>query len=77
MRNHWSLALGFLLISCMPEQMPAEDELSCARAEKAKHPERWKKLEKITAAEATTQQRKLMAMEDEFRQQRIATLSRY
>ena len=77
MRNRWSLALGFLLIGCMPEQMTAEDELSRARAAKAKHPERWKKLEKISAAEATKQERKRLEDESAHNQRMIAIQSGY
>lgn len=64
-------------MGCMPQEMTAEEELSCARAQKTKHPEQWQALKKLTPAEATQQQRKLMEMEDKFRQQRIATLSKY
>ncbi len=77
MRNHWILGLGFLLIGCMPEQTTEEDELTRARAEKAKHPERWKKLEKITPAEATRQERKRLENESEHLEKMIAIRSKY
>lgn len=75
MKNLWGIV--FFFVGCMPQEMTQEEELVRARAEKDKHPEQWRKLEKITPTEATAQQRKLMEMEDEFRQQRIKTLSKH
>lgn len=72
-----TIALGLTLAGCMPQEMTAEEELAHVRAEKAKHPERWQTLKKLTPSEATQQQRKWLKIEDEFRQQRIATLSKY
>jgi hypothetical protein len=77
MKYLWSLALGLTFVGCMPQEMTSEEELSRPRAQKTKNPEQWHKPRKLTSAEANQQHRKLMEMEDEFRQQRITTLSRY
>lgn len=77
MKHLWGVVLGLMLAGCMPQEITAEEELAHARAEKDKHPEQWHKPRKLTQAEATQQQRKLMELEDEFRQQRIKTLSKY
>lgn len=69
--------MGLMLVGCMRQEMTAEQEFARARTEKDKHPEQWHKPRKLTQAEATLQQRKLMELEDEFRQQRIKTLSKY
>lgn len=77
MQYLWSMALGLTLVGCMPQEMTEEEELNRARAEKNKHPEQWRKLEKITPAEATQQQRKNLEEESVHNRRMIAIHSRY
>lgn len=75
MKNLWGIV--FVFVGCMPQEMTQEEELVRARAEKDKHPEQWRKLEKITPAEATQHQRKCLKNEIAHNKEMIEIESEY
>ena len=72
------IGLAFLLcVGCIQPENSYEADLAAARAEKAKHPEKWVKARKVSKKEAAEQDRRMMDAEIEHNHNMIEIESQY